>query len=85
MKSKSKFRPGRAGCEALMFVVRGYAPGNPVSDENGKRNPQDTLRICAESIHEITEHLKKWEPNFDIRSIRVIGMAVLLSGSPYEE
>jgi hypothetical protein len=58
--------PGRAGCEALMFVVRDYHPGTPVTDENLKLNPKDTLRICAEDIHEVMQHLKRWEPNFDI-------------------
>jgi len=84
-KTKPKFRPGRAGCESLMFVVRGYHPGTPVTDENLKLNPKDTLRICAEDIHEVMQHLKRWEPNFDIRSIRSTGLVVLLSGSPYQE
>jgi len=85
MKSQSKFRVGKAGCESLMFVVRGYHPGTPVANENLKPSPKDTLRICAEDIHEVMQHLKRWEPNFDIRSIRSTGLVVLLSGSPYQE
>jgi hypothetical protein len=80
-----KFRPGRAGCEALMFVVRGYAPGTPVTDEDGKLNPKDALRICAEEISEVMQYMKRWEPGFDIRSIRSTGLVILLSGSPYQE
>ena len=86
MKAKSeKFRQGRAGCESLMFLVKGYHPGTQITDESGKRNPQDILRICGSSIHEVMQYLKRWEPNFDIRSIRLIGLAVLLSGSPYQQ
>jgi hypothetical protein len=80
-----RFRPGRAGCEALMFVVRGYAPSTPVTDPDGKLNPKDTLRIAATDIHEVMQYMKRWEPNFDIRSIRSTGLVVLLSGSPYQE
>lgn len=81
---KDKFRRGRAGCESLMYSVRGYQPGTPVTVDD-KLAPQDKLRICANDIHEVLEHLKKWEPRFDIRSIRVMGLVVLLSGSPYHE
>ena len=82
---KAKFRPGRAGCEALMFVIRGYAPGSPAADENLKPSPMDVLRVCAEGIHEILPYMKRWEPGFDIRSIRSCGLVVMLSGSPYQE
>lgn len=68
-----------------MFVVRGYAPGTPVTDENGKLNPKDTLRICAENINEVMPYMKRWEPGFDIRSIRSTGLIIMLSGSPYQE
>lgn len=85
-KAKSeKFRQGRAGCESLMFLVRGYHPGTQITNESGKRNPQDALRICGSDIHEVTQYLKRWEPHFDVRSIRLIGLAVLLSGSPYQQ
>jgi hypothetical protein len=82
-KRMPKFSPGRAGCESLMFLVRGYRPGTPAAVDD-KPAPLDTLRICANGIHEIMAHLKRWEPDFDIRSVRVIGLVVLLSGSPYE-
>ena len=83
--AKAKFRPGRAGCEALMFVVRGYHPGTPVTDPDGKLNPRDTLRIAATDIQEIMAYMKRWEPGFSIRSIRCTGLIVMLSGSPYQE
>jgi hypothetical protein len=31
---KSKFRPGRSGCESLLFVIRGYHPGTPDTIED---------------------------------------------------
>jgi hypothetical protein len=73
-------RPSKA---AKVWATR--HPGTPVTDENLKLNPKDTLRICAEDIHEVMQYLKRWEPNFDIRSIRSTGLVVLLSGSPYQE
>lgn len=84
MPKNLKFRPGRAGCESLMFLVRGYHPGTPVTIDD-KPAPQDTLRICGSDIHEVVAYLKRWEPNFSVRSIRLVSMCVLLSGSPYNE
>lgn len=85
-KAKSeKFRQGRAGCESLLFLVRGYRPGTPVIVDDDKPAPMDTVRICANDIHEVAAHLKKWEPEFSVRSIKMLGLVVLLSGSPYEE
>lgn len=84
MKS-SKFRPGRAGCESLMFEVEGYLPGTNPTTPEGARAPMDTLRICGADIHEVAAYLKKWEPHFSLRSVRVVGIAILLSGSPYQE
>lgn len=84
MKAKEKFRPGKAGCESLIFLVRGYHPGTPTTVDD-KPGPMDMLRICGSDIHEVVAHLKKWEPRFAIRSIRMLGLVVLLSGSPYQE
>jgi hypothetical protein len=84
MKKPAKFPTGRSGCESLMFIIRGYAPGTPVTDENGKLNPKDTLRICATDIHQVMTYMRKREPNFEIRSIRSGGLVILLSGSPYD-
>ena len=67
-----------------MFVIRGYSPGTEVTDENGKLNPKDTLRICANDIHEVMTYMRKREPKFEIRSVRSCGLVILLSGSPYD-
>jgi hypothetical protein len=85
MKKPAKFRPGRAGCEALMFIIRGYAPGTEVTDENGKLNPKDTLRVCGIDIYDVLAYMKRWEPNFAIWSIRSVGLVIMVSGSPYQE
>ena len=85
MKKTDKFRPGKAGCESLLFIVRGYHPGTDPTTTDGDPAPMDTLRICAVDVFEVAQHLKKWEPNFSVRSIRLIGLTVLLSGSPYQE
>lgn len=85
MKAKrEKFRQGRAGCESLMFLVRGYHPATPVTVDD-KPAPMDTLRICGSDIHEVAAYLKRWEPEFSVRSIKLLGLVVLLSGSPYQE
>ena len=77
----TRFRLGEAGCESLYFLVKGYLPGSKVTDEDGKPLPMDTLRICGSDIHEVAAYLKKWEPDFSLRSIRVVSLIVLLSGS----
>lgn len=84
-KAKSeKFRQGKAGCESLMFLVRGYHPGTPETIDD-KPGPMDKLRICGSDIHEVAAYLKRWEPRFSVRSIRILGITILLSGSPYQE
>jgi hypothetical protein len=81
---QNKFGPGKAGCESLLFVIKGYAEGSPVRVDD-KPAPMDTLRVCGKDIHEVIAHLKKWEPQFQIESIRCCGLVVLLSGSPFNE
>ena len=64
--------------------MKGYLPGSKITDDDGKPAPMDTLRIAADDIFEVVEHLRKREPDFSIRSIHVVSLIVLLSGSPYE-
>jgi hypothetical protein len=85
MKTKRKFTPGRAGCESTLFLVRGYHRTTEITDKDGKPTPQDVLRICANDIEEVLEHIRKWERGFAIRSIRLIGLVVLVSATPYNE
>jgi hypothetical protein len=85
MKTKRKFRRGRAGCESTLFLVRGYHSTTEIKDKDGKPTPQDVLRICANDIDEVLEHIRKWETGFEIRSIRLIGLVVLVSATPYNE
>jgi hypothetical protein len=81
----NKFRAGRSGCEARLYVIEGYLPGTTPTDESGKPAPMDVLRIAANDIFEVVEHLRKWEPHFSIKRIDLIGMIVLLSGTPYNQ
>jgi len=80
----NKFRAGRAGVEGRLYLIRGYHSTTQRTDENGKPTPQDVLRVCANDLNDVVEHLKKWESRFDVHSIRLIGMMVTVSGSPYE-
>ena len=82
-KQQGKVRQGRAGVEGRLYLIRGYHSTTQRTDENGKPTPQDVLRIVADNLTDVMEHLKRWEGKFDVHSIILIGMVVLVSGSPY--
>ena len=82
-KPKSKFGIGRAGIEARLYIVKGYLEGTQRTDEQGKPTPQDVLRIGADNINDLMEHLKRFESRFDVYSIRLVGMTRTVSGTPY--
>jgi hypothetical protein len=81
--SKNKFQTGRAGIEARYYLIRGYYESTPRTDENGKTVPMDVLRIGADNINDLMQHLKKFESKFDVHQIKLMGMMRLVSGSPY--
>lgn len=61
----------------------GYYSTTQVSDETGKPAPFDVLRICANNINDVMLYLKKWESDFDVRLVKLVGMAICVSGMPY--
>ena len=81
--NKAKFRPGRAGCESRLYLVRGYHSTTQITDENGKPAPFDKLRIAADNLTDLMKHLEKWESDFDVHQIRLVGMVITVSGTPY--
>ena len=83
MKSQSKFRIGKAGCESRYYQIRGYRSTTPHTDDTGKRNPPDVLRIAANDLNDVIEYLSRFEAGFDVHSIKLIGMLVTISGTPY--
>jgi hypothetical protein len=82
-KPKNKFGIGRAGIESRYYLIHGYLPTTQVTDEARKPAPFDVLRIAADNLDDVTLFLKKWESGFDVRSIKLIGMIVTISGTPY--
>lgn len=81
--AKSKFTPGRAGIEARLYIVRGWRNTTKQTDENGDPAPMDVLRIGADNINDLMEYLKKFESDFDVHQVKLIGMMLLCSGTPY--
>ena len=45
--------------------------------------PFEKLRIGADNLSDLMRHLEKWESDFDVRQIKLIGMMRLVSGTPY--
>lgn len=89
LKNAGEFRQGRAGCESRLYEIRGFHPGSFDSaewlnlDEEEREKKFDVLRIAANDVHEVLDHMKKWEADFDIKEITLVGMITMLSGSPY--
>ena len=81
--AKSKFGMGRAGIEARLYLIRGYLSTTNRTDENGKPTPMDVVRVGADNLNDLMEHLKRFESGFDVYLIRLIGMMRLVSGWPY--
>jgi len=77
-KSATPFRPGTSkACEALLYVFTGYC---------GTEMPEEPIveRIAAPSIEEGLVYLRRWRPDFEVTSVRYIGLITLLSGSPLD-
>jgi hypothetical protein len=89
LKKAGEFRQGRAGCESRLYEVRGFLEGslNPAEwlrmGEDERQEKYDVRRIAANDVHEVLDHMKRWEADFDIREITLVGLMTLLSGSPY--
>ena len=80
---KKKFEVGRAGVESRLWKVFGYHSTTQVSDETGEPAPFDKLRIAADNLSDLMMHLERWERDFDVREIRLIGLVITVSGTPY--
>ena len=74
-KYTSRFRPGSRGCEAQLFLFTG--------DDNSDGLLEDATRLIAgTSLLEVTAYLAKEEPDFRTKSVQLLGIVILLSGSP---
>jgi hypothetical protein len=83
MKPKSKFGIGRAGIEARFYLIKGYYESTERTDKDGKPVPMEVLRIGADNLNDLMDHLKRFESRFDVYQIKLIGMMKLVSGTPY--
>jgi hypothetical protein len=82
-KPKSRFGIGRAGLECRFYLVRGFYNSTPRQDEQGKPTPFEVLRIGSDNLDDLMNHLKRFESNFDVHQIKLIGMMRVVSGTPY--
>lgn len=83
MKTAKKIQAGRAGVESRLYLVLGYHSTTQVSDETGEPAPFDKLRIAADNLSDLMKHLERWERDFDVREIRLVGLVITISGTPY--
>ena len=78
MQPKRAFQPGRSGaCEALLYEFR----GRPVSNAD-EEETVPTEKIAAANIHEALAYMRRWRADFEVWSVQLAGVIVLLSGSP---
>ena len=78
VKREGIFNRGRAGCESRLFEFRGlFGDGVPPEGEE-----LEVRRVAANDLHEALAYMKRWEENFDIRGVQLVGIIVMLSGSP---
>jgi hypothetical protein len=77
-KKPAPFRQGRFGaCEAHLYEFRGRDyPSDP--DE------ERIERLAAESLYEGLLYLRRRDPDFEVVSVKCIGLVTLLSGSPLD-
>ena len=78
-RGRGDFRTGPTGvCEATLFEFR--------SDTGSSQLEADDPRhmIAANSLLEAAVYMAKREPEFVVRSVRSLGVIVLLSGSPFQ-
>ena len=79
-KRKRSFQPGRSGaCEALLYEFR----GRPVPDGD-EEETVPTEKIAAADIHEALAYIRRRHADFEVWSVRLAGVIVLLSGSPLD-
>ena len=83
-EKKARFQPGpHGGCEALLFEFREppLAPEDLIPPESGPANPRSVL-IAAESLDEALVYLRFHARNFNVHSVRCLGIILMVSGTP---
>lgn len=78
LKRTGEFHRGRAGCEARLYEFRGLWRGGVVEGEE----ELVVRRVAASDLQEALAYMKRWEEDFDVRSVQLVGIIVLLSGAP---
>ena len=83
------FRSGRAGCESRLYEVRGYFPGTMKGTDfleltkEEQREKFDILKIAANDVPEVLKYVQRWKEDFDVREVVLIGLIIMLSGTPH--
>lgn len=79
-KSKSivqlakRFATGKGGgCEAYLFEFQ----------ERETTEPR-TLKIAAAKLEEAIHYLRRYEPDFQVKSVHNLGVILLVSGTPVD-
>jgi hypothetical protein len=85
-KSRTRFQPGpHGGCEALLYEFR--EPPLQSEDEDDlpstseQPNPR-TVRIAAETFDEAIVYLRFHSKEFNVYSVKCLGVILMVSGSP---
>jgi hypothetical protein len=82
-KKSGVFNQGRVGCEARLYEIKGYSIGRTCLNEEGEPAEMDVHRVAANDLQEVMLYMSRREKDFDIRSITLVGLIVMLSGSSY--
>jgi len=78
--ARSPFRPGRTrACEAHLFEFA----GRDLSGDN-EQSVETTEQVAANSIADGLAYLRRWQSNFEVRSVRWLGLITMVSGSPLD-
>jgi hypothetical protein len=79
--SKGLFRTGpNDACEATLFECSSDSEAKCSQPES----PQSRHLLAATSVLEAVQYMAEREPDFHIRTVRSLGVIVLLSGSRYQ-
>jgi hypothetical protein len=82
-KKKAGFRPGtHGGCEALLYEFREQLPSE--SDDPIRTSSMNSrvVLIAAVTFDEALTYLRFDSPEFNVQSVRCLGLILMVSGSP---
>ena len=78
-QEKSRIPPGE-----LRGLRKAVCTSSPAAAVLGTPEERTVKRIAAASIEESLGYLRRWRPEFEVMSVRYIGLITWLSGTPLD-